>query len=239
VRNDALGLEWDPWSYFVDDYIVEDMGAKAAFMERLVGTSKTAAYIGVYLASQLPFPPFAIMGSIGLQFMEEPGSLKSSAAWQEITKTVGVVEQFNFGRMITRLSISAAKGAARLLRHGQLSAGRLTESGITMRALGHQASGASKGSELPWKYKAGNSTADGRRSRLPKTQDEIDAVEEAKAYPENGKPVKLNDPMRDPNWHHKDGWEKYELRYQGKNGEVKVHYNINLRTEEVGDFKIK
>ena len=91
-RFDAGGLSWDPFT-MVDEFMAEDMGSKKAFLEGVIGGAHTVAYVGSYLAANLPFVPgpIALVGEVGLLAMDEPEILRDSQTWQQIKAIEGFV----------------------------------------------------------------------------------------------------------------------------------------------------
>jgi hypothetical protein len=89
-RFDAGGLSWDPFT-MVDEFMAEDMGSKKAFLEGVIGGAHTVAYVGSYLAANLPFAPgpIALVGEVGLLAMDEPEILRDSQTWQQIKAIEG------------------------------------------------------------------------------------------------------------------------------------------------------
>ncbi|HYD02255.1 MAG TPA: polymorphic toxin-type HINT domain-containing protein, partial [Phycisphaerales bacterium] len=53
VRRDPLGLSWDPFS-MADDYLAENAGAQAAFLQRVIRGFNTAAHIAWQIAQMHP-----------------------------------------------------------------------------------------------------------------------------------------------------------------------------------------
>lgn len=106
MRSDPLGLSWDPFS-MVDDYIAESVGANAAFLERLVGGARVAAYVGAVVVSMLPFPVSAIAADIGASVLEGHMPPELVAA----RKVLGYVALGVVAVTVAKLGYSAAKAA--------------------------------------------------------------------------------------------------------------------------------
>jgi hypothetical protein len=70
-------------------------------------------------------------------------------------------------------------------------------------------------------------------SHAPRTIGEQLIVEQAKADPAAGHPLKMN--LNDPRWPSSAGWQKYEMHGPGR---IQLHYVYNPTTGGVGDFKI-
>jgi hypothetical protein len=93
TRSDPLGLSWDPFD-MVDEYLAEDAGSKAAFLERIVGPVHTVAYLTAYVASWLPFPIVGELGHLALSIMGEPGALARSDWWYHLKEGEAALGDF-------------------------------------------------------------------------------------------------------------------------------------------------
>jgi YD repeat-containing protein len=105
-RSDPLGLSWDPFD-MVDSYMAEAAGANAAFMERIVGGARVAAYVGAVVLSMLPFPVTAIAADIGASVLEGHMPPELVAA----RKILGYAALGAIAVTVTKLGYSAAKAA--------------------------------------------------------------------------------------------------------------------------------
>jgi hypothetical protein len=99
----------------VDEYTAEDMGSKKAFLEGIVGGVEVAAYVGAYLAANLPFVPgpVALVGEVALFAMDEPGALTENGTWQLIKSGFQMAEdvQNAVGSMLNPINhLAAAAG---------------------------------------------------------------------------------------------------------------------------------
>jgi len=106
TRHDPMGLSSDPFA-MVDDYIAESAGSTAAFMERIVGGAKVAAYVGAVVVSMLPFPVSAIAADIGANVLE--GDMPPELVTAR--KYLGYVQLAAVGVMVGKIAYSAAKTA--------------------------------------------------------------------------------------------------------------------------------
>jgi hypothetical protein len=128
-RGDPMGLSWDPFN-LVDEYLAEDAGSKAAFLESVIGGFKTAAYVGAVLMSQLPFPIASIVGELGADALEGNISPQLIAA----RKVLGYVVVGALMATIAKVAIHAIKTAVRYLAtHGRSIARALFEPGYLMK----------------------------------------------------------------------------------------------------------
>lgn len=117
-RTDPMGLSWDPFS-IVDDYIAEDAGSKAAFLERIVGGAKTAAYVGSVIMSVLPFPVSAAAGELGMAALE--GHV--SPELQMAAKIMGYASLGAASVIVGKIAYSAAKTATQyVMKYGMRAA---------------------------------------------------------------------------------------------------------------------
>jgi hypothetical protein len=115
-RSDVMGLSFDPFS-MVDDYIAESAGNTAAFMERIVGGAKAAAYIGAVVLSQLPFPISAIAADVGAEILEGPGDIPPSL--KAARRILGYVQLGALALTVGKVAASAAKAAVEyVVRYG-------------------------------------------------------------------------------------------------------------------------
>ncbi|MBK7406254.1 MAG: hypothetical protein IPJ41_17020 [Phycisphaerales bacterium] len=124
-RSDILGLSWDPFD-MVDEYLAEDAGSKAAFIDRAIGFWHTAAYLGAYIASWLPFPPAMILGEIAMAAMGEP----DTALWNAVKGAEQ--ELMALADMLGGIHIFAVETAAYYSdRFGSRSVGTAVPGGLT------------------------------------------------------------------------------------------------------------
>ncbi len=68
--------------------------------------------------------------------------------------------------------------------------------------------------------------------RMPANLKEELAMEEAMRNPVAGKALKN---MNDPRWKASEGWTKRARNIKG----IEIHYQYNVKTGEIDDFKIK
>ncbi len=128
-RSDPLGLSWDPFD-MVDDYLIEDAASKAAFLERVIGSVHTAAYVTTWLASWIP-GPIGIIAGVANGMMGVPSSLEGTAALSIMSATEKVALGVNMGRFASSL-LRAGTHYAR--HHGTRSAtGVLSSNGVARR----------------------------------------------------------------------------------------------------------
>lgn len=60
-RSDPMGLSWDPFD-MVDDYLAEDAGNKAAFMQEIMQGFNTVAHVAMQVAQLHPGVAIAVLG---------------------------------------------------------------------------------------------------------------------------------------------------------------------------------
>jgi len=113
-RSDPLGLSWDPFS-MVDEYLAEDAGSKAAFLERIIGGARTSAYVGATLISMLPFPIISNLAALGASALEGEVSPELAMAG----KMLGYASLGALSITISKVSYSAARTAiSYVAKHG-------------------------------------------------------------------------------------------------------------------------
>lgn len=78
-RSDPLGLSWDPFD-MVDEYLAEDAGSKAAFMQAIGMSAKATAVLAATIASYLPIPGLASAGDLALYALGEQGAGATAVA---------------------------------------------------------------------------------------------------------------------------------------------------------------
>ena len=107
-RSDPMGLSWDPFD-MVDEYVTESAGAKAAFLERVVGGAKVATFIGLQIIAMLPFPVTALAADIGASALEGemPPAIKMAG------KVMGFLTLASLARSISKIGYAAGKAAAK------------------------------------------------------------------------------------------------------------------------------
>lgn len=116
--SDPLGLmSEDPFA-IVDDFVAESTGARAAFLERIVGGTKTAAYVGATIASLLPFPITSTLADLGASALE--GDMPPELIMAR--KVVGFASLAGLSRVVGKLGFTASKYAIKYVRqHGMRS----------------------------------------------------------------------------------------------------------------------
>lgn len=78
-RSDPLGLSWDPFD-MVDEFLAEDAGSKAAFMQAIGMSAKATAVLAATIASYLPIPGLASAGDLALYALGEQGAGATAVA---------------------------------------------------------------------------------------------------------------------------------------------------------------
>lgn len=110
-RSDPMGLSWDPFS-MVDEYLAEDAGSKAAFLERIIGGAATAAYVGAAILSNMPFPLAMAAGTVGMMALE--GEVPPEA--KTLAKVLGFA---SLGALVGKIALHAAVTAVKyVMTHG-------------------------------------------------------------------------------------------------------------------------
>ncbi|MBX3378439.1 MAG: hypothetical protein KF678_15705, partial [Phycisphaeraceae bacterium] len=113
-RSDPMGLSWDPFS-MVDEYLAEDAGSKAAFLERISGGMQAAAFVGSLILSQLPFPVAMVAGELGAAALEGGVSPELRA----LKKVLGEVNLARLMISVGKVAIHAAVSAIKyVVSHG-------------------------------------------------------------------------------------------------------------------------
>ncbi|MBX3408091.1 MAG: hypothetical protein KF869_15150 [Phycisphaeraceae bacterium] len=145
MRADPLGLSWDPFD-MVDEYVAEDMGSRRAFLERIVGGTHVAAYMGAYIASCTPMPVAMTLGTLALAYIDEPEFLGVSEAWQ-MTKAVGdTVSKLYLLKVLGQAALSHSVAAHRMyIQHGSRGI-----ASASVRAGRIAANGAAYGAAMNW-----------------------------------------------------------------------------------------
>ncbi|MBX3408093.1 MAG: hypothetical protein KF869_15160, partial [Phycisphaeraceae bacterium] len=134
IRADPLGLSWDPFS-MVDEYLAEDAGSKAAFLERVIGGARIYAYVGATLLSMLPFPVISNAAALGAAALE--GDVPPELALAG--KILGYVSLGAISLTISKVAFSASRTALRLYQqHGFRGAvGQVYQNGIGLAKRAH------------------------------------------------------------------------------------------------------
>jgi hypothetical protein len=125
----------------VDEYTAEDMGSKKAFLEGIVGGVEVAAYVGAYLAANLPFVPgpVALVGEVALFAMDEPGALTENGTWQLIKSGFQMAEdvQNAVGSMLNPINhLAAAAGIVSDVINGEFGPESMMEAFDTITGGG-------------------------------------------------------------------------------------------------------
>lgn len=127
MRSDPAGLSWDPFS-IVDDYLAEDAGSKAAFMERIVGGSHTVAYLATYIASWVPIPVVALPAAGLNALLGVPDSLADNEVWQSIDRASILAGKVMLARIFGKLTIAAVRSGAQY--RGSVPGSKISSTGI-------------------------------------------------------------------------------------------------------------
>ncbi|MBK7406258.1 MAG: hypothetical protein IPJ41_17040 [Phycisphaerales bacterium] len=112
-RSDPLGLSRDPFS-IVDDYLTEDAGSKAAFLDKAIGYWHTAAYMAAYIASWSKFPLGVLIGDAAMDAMGEPDTalwLGFKAAEQEVAEFMYLIGGIRLAAIETAVSYADQFGS--------------------------------------------------------------------------------------------------------------------------------
>ncbi len=115
MRSDPLGLSYDPFADHVDNYLAEDAGSKAAFLNSLGSDAAAIAVVTATIASYLPFPGASMAGEAALVALgEQDASQFAVAAGLGMVpggKLAHLFAQSGAGKLIAKIGTAAWTGA--------------------------------------------------------------------------------------------------------------------------------
>ncbi len=157
--RDPFGLSSEDPFDIVDDFVAESVGARAAFLERIVGGTRTAAYVGATIASLMPFPVTSTLADLGASALE--GDMPPELVMAR--KVVGFATLGGMARLVGKLSYQASKYAVKYVKQygfrGMYGAVRNSKIGLALkgddfltrkRAAGSSACGCFVAGTLVW-----------------------------------------------------------------------------------------
>ncbi|QYK49748.1 MAG: Hint domain-containing protein [Phycisphaeraceae bacterium] len=134
-RSDPLGLSWDPFD-MVDEFLAEDAGSKAAFMQAIGMSAKATAVLAATIASYLPIPGLASAGDLALFALGEQGAGATAVALGMGIIPGGKLAKLfatsKIGKLLGGVASSAWNGA----KHYASKAGAMLLSGARNGLLG-------------------------------------------------------------------------------------------------------
>lgn len=119
----------------VDEYLAEDAGSKAAFLERVIGGARIYAYVGATLLSMLHIPVISNAAALGAAALE--GDVPPELALAG--KFLGYASLGGISLAISKVAFSASRTALRLYQqHGFRGAvGQVYQNGIGLAKRAH------------------------------------------------------------------------------------------------------